>query len=96
VFKYARLELAYWQEIKDCRPIKRSAPEAMWKHCMIHRESLTTEELCREVSEVMGTVIKTVNYTKTRPLRSIFFAELFEEMWAQYQSLLLHSDSRWL
>jgi hypothetical protein len=45
------------------------APEAMWTHTMIHRESLATKELCPELSEVVGAVIKTVNYTKTRPLK---------------------------
>jgi hypothetical protein len=37
---------------------------------MIHRESLATEELCPELSEVMDTMIKNVNYIKTRPLKS--------------------------
>jgi hypothetical protein len=40
--------------------IKRSAPEAMWTHCMIHRKSLAMKELCPELSEVMDTVIRSV------------------------------------
>jgi hypothetical protein len=36
--------------------------EAMWTHCIIQHESLATKELCPEQSEVMNTVIKTVNY----------------------------------
>jgi hypothetical protein len=46
-----------------------SASEAMWTQCMIHRESPVTKELCPERSEVMDTVIETVNYIKTRPLK---------------------------
>jgi hypothetical protein len=76
--------------------IKRSAPEVMWTHPMIHRESLGTKELCPEVSEEMDTVIKTVNYIKIRPMKSRLYAELCKEMGAQYQSLLFYCNSRWL
>jgi hypothetical protein len=67
--------------------VKRPAPEAMWTHCVIHRESLATKELFPELREMMGTVIKTVNYIKT-PSKCRLFAELFEEIGAQYQSFL--------
>jgi hypothetical protein len=56
--------------------IKRSALEVMWTHCMVHRESLATKELCPDLSEVIDTVIGTVNYIKTRPLKSGLFAKL--------------------
>jgi hypothetical protein len=45
--------------------------------------------------EMMDTVIKTVNYIKTRQLESRLFAELCEEMGAHYQSLLFYCNSRW-
>jgi hypothetical protein len=64
--------------------IKRSAPEAMWTHCMIHRKLLAVKELRQELSEVMATVIRTLNYMKTRPLKSRFFTELCEENGANY------------
>jgi hypothetical protein len=73
--------------------IKRSAPETIGH---IHHESLATMELCPELSEGMDTVMKTVNYIKTRPLKRRLFAELCTEMWAQYQSLLFYCNSRWL
>jgi transposase-like protein len=74
--------------------IKRSAPESTWTHCMIHLEPLATKELCPKLSEVMDTVIKTVKYIQTRPLKSRVFAELCEEMGAQYLSLLFYCNSR--
>jgi hypothetical protein len=76
--------------------IKRSAPEAMWTHCMIHCDSLALKELCPKLSEVMNTMIKTVNYIKTLPLKSRLFAESCEEIGAQYQLLLFYCNSRWL
>jgi Fe-S-cluster-containing hydrogenase component 2 len=42
--------------------IKRSTPEAMWTHCMIYREAPAMKELCPELSDVMDTVIRSVNY----------------------------------
>jgi DNA-directed RNA polymerase subunit M/transcription elongation factor TFIIS len=50
--------------------IKRSAPEARWTHC----------ESCPELSEVMETMIKTVNYINTHPSKSSLSTELREEM----------------
>jgi hypothetical protein len=48
---------------------KRPAPEAMRTHCVMHRESLATKEFCPELSELVGTVIRTVNYIKACPLK---------------------------
>jgi hypothetical protein len=76
--------------------IKRSAPDVVWTHCMIHRESLARKELCPELSKMMDTVIKTVNHIKTCPLKSRRFAELCEDMGAQYQSLLFYCKCRYL
>jgi hypothetical protein len=73
--------------------IKRSAPETMWTHCMIHHESLAMKELCPELTEVMDTVIKTINYIKACPLRRRFF---LQKMGALYQSLLFYCNSHWL
>jgi hypothetical protein len=59
-------------------------------------ELQATKQLSPELSEVMDTVTKTVNYIKTRPLKSRFFVELCEEMRSQYQPLLFYSNSRCL
>lgn len=72
--------------------IKQKERETVWTHCMIHHESLVMKELCQELSEVMDTVIKTVNYMNTQPLECRFFVELCEEMWAQYQSSFFYSN----
>jgi hypothetical protein len=76
--------------------IKQSTPQAVWTHRMIHRESLATKELCPELNEVLNVVIKSVNYIKTRLLKSRLFAKICEEMGAQYKSLLFYCNSRWL
>jgi hypothetical protein len=53
--------------------MKRSATEAMWTHCVINCELLAMKKLCPDLSEVMDTVIRNVNYIKTHPLRSRLF-----------------------
>jgi hypothetical protein len=65
-------------------------------HCIIHYESLVMKELCPEMSEVMDTVIRSVNYIKTCSLKSRLFAEICMEIGVQYQSLLFYSNSHWL
>jgi hypothetical protein len=47
---------------------------------MIHHESLDMKELCPELTKVMDTAMKTVNYIKTQPLNSRIFVKLCEEM----------------
>ncbi|PNF14665.1 hypothetical protein B7P43_G11540 [Cryptotermes secundus] len=42
----------------------------MRTHSMVHHESLDRKELVPQPSEVMDTVVKTINYMKTRPLKS--------------------------
>jgi hypothetical protein len=55
------------------------------------------KESCPELSEVMDTVIRSVNYIKICPLKSSLFAELCKGMGAQYhQSLLFYCNSHWL
>jgi hypothetical protein len=44
----------------------------------------------------MDTVIRSVNYIKTCPLKNRLFSELCKEMGAQYQSLLFYCNSCWL
>jgi hypothetical protein len=52
----------------------------MWTHFTINHDSLPTKELYPELSEVMNTILKTVNYIKIHPLKSRYFEELCEEM----------------
>jgi hypothetical protein len=61
--------------------IKRLAHGALWTHSLIHCESLAAKEL----SEMMGTVIKFVAYTKTRPLESrlFFFLQNYAKKWGR-------------
>jgi hypothetical protein len=76
--------------------IKRSAPEAMWTYCMIHRESPPMNELCPELSEVMDTVqiYELHKHLSTGKQTSCKIVQGNGE--APDQSLLFYCNSCWL
>ncbi|CAN7944126.1 unnamed protein product, partial [Ixodes hexagonus] len=53
--------------------VKREAPGAVWTHCMVHREELSSKDLSTELHSVMSVVIGTVNHVKMRPLKARLF-----------------------
>lgn len=76
--------------------IKTKAPSVKWTHCVIHREALAAKNITPELSVVMNSIIKVVNYIKTRPVKSRFFHKLCEELGAEHTSLIYYCNSRWL
>ena len=76
--------------------IKRVSPNVQWTHCMIHREALASKQLGPELNDVMSDIIATVNYIKTRPVKSQIFSALCEVMGSACTAVLFHSESWWL
>ncbi|XP_072389551.1 protein FAM200A-like [Diabrotica undecimpunctata] len=76
--------------------IKTKAPSVKWTHCVIHREALAAKNVTPELSVAMDSIIKVVNYIKTRPVKSRIFHKLGEEMGAENPSLICYCNSRWL
>ncbi|KAL4126012.1 hypothetical protein QTP88_010244 [Uroleucon formosanum] len=76
--------------------IQNKAPDALWTHCIIHREALASKYLSPELNQVLECVLNVVNYIKTRSLKSRFFKKLCEDMGAEHTSLLYYSSARWL
>ena len=64
--------------------------------CIIHREALAAKKLEPEANKVLSDVIKIVNCVKARALHSRLFSILCNEMGSQYDTLLLHTEVRWL
>ena len=71
--------------------IRKKAPNAMWTHCIIHRESMSSE-----LNQVPECVIGAVNYIITRPLKARFFKKLCIDMEVEQTALLYYCNSRWL
>ncbi len=72
------------------------APHIRFTHCVIHREALAAKTLQPELEDVLQTSVKIVNHIKSRPLNTRLFAILCQEMGSTHESLLFHSEVRWL
>ncbi|CAG5042058.1 unnamed protein product [Parnassius apollo] len=60
------------------------------------REALMRKSMPDVLLRVLQEIIKIVNYIKSRPLNSRIFNALCHEMGADHQSLLFHTQVRWL
>jgi hypothetical protein len=76
--------------------VKRVAHNCTSTHCFIHRESLVSRSLSKELGDVLTEVVKMVNFVKSSALNSRLFKALCEDMGADYKQLLLHAEVRWL
>ena len=76
--------------------IKEVAPHVCFTHCIIHREVLATKNLDVEAKTVLQEAIKVVNFVKSRPLNARLFSVLCKEMQSDHDSLLIHTEVRWL
>lgn len=76
--------------------IRAKAPNALWTHCIIHREALAAGKFSSELSATLKTVIQVINFIKTRPMKARFFSKLCDDTGAQHSSLLYYSSARWL
>ncbi|XP_068234222.1 zinc finger BED domain-containing protein 5-like [Palaemon carinicauda] len=76
--------------------VKKLAPQAKGIHCMIHRYALASKTLPASLQEVLQSVIKIVNYIKTKALNTRLFKELCKDMNADHEVLLFYTAVRWL
>ncbi|GFU53672.1 SCAN domain-containing protein 3 [Trichonephila clavipes] len=76
--------------------VKELNEDILVTHCFLHREVLVTKFLPSDLKIVLEQCVKMVNYIKSRPLKSRLFSKLFQAMEAKYESLLLHTEVRWL
>ncbi|XP_068219230.1 protein FAM200C-like [Palaemon carinicauda] len=76
--------------------VKKLAPQAKGIHCMIHRYALASKTLPASLQEVLESVIKIVNYIKTKALNTRLFKELCKDMHADHEVLLFYTAVRWL
>ena len=53
--------------------IRSKAPDALWTHCVIHREALASKYLSPTLNQILEYVVNVVNFIKTRPLKARFF-----------------------
>lgn len=76
--------------------IKAVAPECVFIHCSIHRQALAAKGMPDELRQILNDAVKVVNFIKSRALNSRLFRLLCSEMGSIHDSLLLHTEVRWL
>ena len=65
-------------------------------HCMNHRFALATKTLPKPLKDVLDSLIKIVNYIKSRALNTRQFKELCEDMDSTHEALTIYTAVRWL
>ena len=76
--------------------IQSVAPNAVFTHCSIHREALAARTLQSSFKDVLDNAIKVVILIKARALNSRMFTIICNDIGAEHDKLLLHTEVRWL
>ena len=76
--------------------VKQKSPDIIGIHFTIHRQALVMKTVPDELNNVLGEVIRAVNFIKANALNSRLFSELCKESDSDFETLLLHSQVRWL
>ncbi|XP_042222775.1 protein ZBED8-like [Homarus americanus] len=76
--------------------VKKEAPQVIVTHCFLHRHALASKTLPAILKEVLSTGVKVVNFIRARAVDHRVFKRFCQEMGAEYEVLLYHTEVRWL
>ncbi|XP_042227387.1 protein ZBED8-like [Homarus americanus] len=76
--------------------VKKEAPQVIVTHCFLHRHALASKTLPAILKEVLSTGVKVVNFIRARAVNHRVFKRFCQEMGAEYEVLLYHTEVRWL
>ncbi|XP_029654905.1 protein ZBED8-like, partial [Octopus sinensis] len=76
--------------------IKDLVPDIVTRHCALHKYALCSKTMCSSLRETLNTIVKVINYIRSRPLNHRIFQTLCEELGnesLQMELLEIQSDS---
>jgi hypothetical protein len=76
--------------------VKQDFPNVGSTHCFIHREALVAKTIPAELKSVLDSVVKMVNYVKSRALKIRLLKQTCQEAGSRHDTLVLHTDVCWL
>ncbi|XP_042210759.1 protein ZBED8-like [Homarus americanus] len=76
--------------------VKKEAPQVIVTHCFLHRHALASKTLPAILKEVLSTGVKVVKFIRARAVNHRVFKRFCQEMGAEYEVLLYHTEVRWL
>ncbi len=63
---------------------------------MVHRESLASKKMPECLKTVLNQAVQIINFIKARPLNARLFSLLCQELGAEHEQILFHTEVRWL
>ncbi|XP_072376760.1 protein FAM200A-like [Diabrotica undecimpunctata] len=75
---------------------KKKNPRIIRSHCIIHRQALASQTLLEPLSVTLNLAIKIVNHIKSSALNTRLFRTLCQELNSDQETLLFHTEVRWL
>jgi len=76
--------------------VKQKNPTTLTTHCIIHRQALASKTLPKDLAFAMKISIQLVNAVKNSALNTRVFQKLCANMDAEHETLLFHTETRWL
>ena len=76
--------------------VKKEPPQVNVTHCSLHRYALASKTLPENLPQVLSDSVKIVNLIRVRALNHQIFKRLCQEMGAEHEVLLYHTEIRWL
>jgi hypothetical protein len=72
--------------------VKKENPDTIFTH----KEALVAKSLVPDLNEILQTVVKMVNFIKSKPLKLSLLNYLCSAMDSEHTQLLFHTEVRWL